>query len=274
MVGVKRDEYPEQGELVIATVQNIFKHGAFVTLDEYGNKRGLLHLSEISLKWVRNIRDYVREGQKVVLLVLRVNPERGHIDLSLRRVTDAQRKAKLQQVKREQRANKLLDLLADELSLPRNKVKEAISNEILKRFDTLYDGLEAILIDNKIIDELNINEDWKPHLLNLIKNSIKLPYVEVTGYVKLQSYEPNGIDIIRNALDNIVKYDANGYDDYKISVKYVSAPLYSIKVIARDYKSAEKILRDAANEAISYIKRNNGIGEFHRKLDEAKRESE
>ncbi|HIE33962.1 MAG TPA: S1 RNA-binding domain-containing protein, partial [Candidatus Altiarchaeales archaeon] len=95
----KESRYPEPGELVIATVQNIFKQGAFVTLDEYGNKRGMLHLSEISLKWVRNIRNYVKEGQKVVLLVLRVNPERGHIDLSLRRVSDAQRKAKLQEVK-------------------------------------------------------------------------------------------------------------------------------------------------------------------------------
>ena len=98
------NRYPEAGEYVIGTVDSIFKQGAFITLDEYLGKKGMLPLSEISLKWVRNIRDYVREGQKVVLLVLGVNPERGHIDLSLRRVVDAKRKEKLQQVKQLQRS--------------------------------------------------------------------------------------------------------------------------------------------------------------------------
>ncbi len=45
---------------------------------------GLLHVSEISSSWIRNIRDFVREGQKMVLKVLRVDLEKGHIDLSLR----------------------------------------------------------------------------------------------------------------------------------------------------------------------------------------------
>ena len=47
---------------------------------------GLLHLSEISRSWIRNIRDYVREKQKMSLKVLRVDHEKGYIDLSLRRV--------------------------------------------------------------------------------------------------------------------------------------------------------------------------------------------
>ena len=106
--------FPEDGELVLGTVDSIFKQGAFISLDEYSDRRGLLHLSEISLKWVRNIRDYLREGQKVVLFVLKVDPSRGHIDLSLRRVNDAKRKEKLQEVKQRQRSQKLFELLAQE----------------------------------------------------------------------------------------------------------------------------------------------------------------
>ena len=263
----KESRYPEPGELVIATVQNIFKQGAFVTLDEYGNKRGMLHLSEISLKWVRNIRNYVKEGQKVVLLVLRVNPERGHIDLSLRRVSDAQRKAKLQEVKKEQRANKLLDLLVDEISVPKEQVTEKISREILKKFDTVYDGLEAILLDNSLIDGLEIDDTWKEPLLNLIKKSIKLPLVEITGYVRLQSYRPDGINIIKNSLKKISTYKT----DSTIEVIYITAPFCRVSVTAKDYKSAEKILRNAVEDGISYIKKHGGTGEFHRKLEKIER---
>ena len=73
---IRRSEWPEVGDLVVATVRRIVDYGAYVHLDEYG-KEGLLHISEISSSWVRNIRDHVREGQKVVLKVLRVNPEKG-----------------------------------------------------------------------------------------------------------------------------------------------------------------------------------------------------
>ncbi|MEM2913101.1 MAG: S1 RNA-binding domain-containing protein, partial [Candidatus Bathyarchaeia archaeon] len=66
----KSDEWPEVGELVISTVNEITEYGAYVTLDEYG-KDGFLHISEISSGWIRNIRDHIREGEKLVLKILR-----------------------------------------------------------------------------------------------------------------------------------------------------------------------------------------------------------
>lgn len=56
-------QWPELGDLVVATAKRIESYGAYVTLDEYGNKEGLLHISEISTRWVRNVRNHVREGQ-------------------------------------------------------------------------------------------------------------------------------------------------------------------------------------------------------------------
>lgn len=257
-----KDEYPRPGEFVIVTVKDIFKQGAFVTLDEYKNKKGMLPLSEISLKWVRNIRDYVKEGQKVVLLVLRVNPERGHIDLSLRRVTDAQRKEKLQEVKQRQRAEKLLEFLANELKVSIADVNKKIKDKLLERFDSLYEGLESITIDKSIADKLDIDEKWKSELIALVSKSIKPPLVNVTGYVKLRSYEPNGVDIVKDALKTIENYKT----DYRIDVSYISAPIYRIKVTAGDYKMAEKVLRNSVDGCIEHIKKFGGEGEFHRTL--------
>ena len=91
-----RQELPELGELLVATVVRIEGHGAYVTLDEYDDKEGLLHISEISSSWVRNIRNHVREGQKMVLQVRRVDPSRKHIDLSLRRVSGDERRKKME----------------------------------------------------------------------------------------------------------------------------------------------------------------------------------
>ncbi len=256
-----REEYPEGGELIIGTVDSIFRQGAFISLDEYGNKRGMLHLSEISPKWVRNIRDYVREGQKVVLVVLKVNPSRGHIDLSLRRVTDAQRKEKLQEVKQKQRSKKLLELLAKELKLSAEEMV-SIKMEVENKFDSLYAGLEAVASDSSNMDKLDITKEWKPPFLELIQNSIKTPLVDITGYVSLRCFEEDGIERIRESLKKIKDYDP----EHNIDVAYVSAPLYRITVVAKDYKSAERLLRNSAEESITYLNRYNGSGEFYRKL--------
>lgn len=257
-------EYPEEGELVLATVRSIFKQGAFVSLDEYGDKKGLLHLSEISLKWVRNIHDYVKEGQKTVLQVLKVNPERGHIDLSLRRVKEQQRKEKLKEVKQTQRAKKFLEQLARELKVPEDKVKEELSEKLLEKYESVYTALEAIAGDEKILDTIAIEKSWKQPFLSLVKRNIKAPFVEIVGYVELKSYEDDGISTIKEALRKIEQYKSEG----EIEVTYVSAPMYRIKVKASDYKNAERILKSATDEAIAYIKQHHGEGDFHRELKE------
>ena len=87
-------EWPESGDLIIATIESVMDYGAYANLDEY-NKRGFLHISEISSARIRNVRDFVREKQKMVLKVLRVDVEKGHIDLSLRRVTKRERIEKI-----------------------------------------------------------------------------------------------------------------------------------------------------------------------------------
>ena len=99
-MAIKKQEWPEIGDLVIATVETVTDYGAYVKLDEY-DKKGLLHISEISSSWIRNIRDFVREGQKIVLKVLRVDIEKGHVDLSLRRVTKREKIEKIMFQKKE-----------------------------------------------------------------------------------------------------------------------------------------------------------------------------
>ncbi|MFH0861502.1 MAG: translation initiation factor IF-2 subunit alpha [Candidatus Altiarchaeota archaeon] len=258
-----QEPYPEPGELVLGTVKNIFNQGAFIDLDEYPGKRGMLHLTEISLKWVRNIRDYVKEEQKVVLLVLRTDPSRGHIDLSLRRVNDAQRKQKLQQVKQKQRATKLLEMVAQELKLQPTDISAPVSTA-LAEYESVYLGLEAIAADNSLINKLPLEEKIRKKLLELVIKSIKPPLVEVTGYVEFHSFESDGIKTVKKALEEV---SGHKQKDTLLELTYISAPLYRVKVTASDYKTAEKVLRNAVDQGITYIESKHGTGEFHRELE-------
>ncbi len=253
--------YPEVGEFIIGTVKNIFKQGAFIELDEYSGARGMLPLSEISLKWVRNIRDYVKENQKVVLLVLNVNQQRGHIDLSLRRVSDSQRKKKLQEVKQAQRARKLLEYLGEELKVSAGEINEKITNELVKEYGDAYSGLEAIASDENNADKLKIPAKWRPKLLEIIRKSIKPPEVEITGLLKLQSYAPNGVDVIKQAIKQMENFKSN----CSINVSYYSAPNYRVVCKGPDYKSVERAIEGSTDLALEYIKKSKGEGEFVRR---------
>src|SRR4030043_2027055 len=111
-----KPEWPEFGDLVIASIESVMDYGAYANLDEY-NKRGFLHISEISSTRIRNVRDFVRERQKMVLKVLRVDLEKGHIDLSLRRVTKRERIEKIFLWKKERKAEALLRGVAEKVGL-------------------------------------------------------------------------------------------------------------------------------------------------------------
>ena len=65
----KYKEFPEEGELVVVKIMEVNPHSVFAKLLEY-NKDGLIHISEISRTWVRNIKKHVRVGEVKVAQVL------------------------------------------------------------------------------------------------------------------------------------------------------------------------------------------------------------
>ena len=73
-------ELPETGELVICTVSKAKGFGAFVELEEYPNKRGFIHIKEVASGWVKSIREYTREGQRIVCKVMDIDSSKGYVD--------------------------------------------------------------------------------------------------------------------------------------------------------------------------------------------------
>jgi len=110
-------EMPEQGEIVLATVSKVMDHGAYVTLDEYDDIQGFLHISEIAPGWIRSISRFVRDGEKKVLLVKKVNSKRGDIDLSLKQISKDQKKQKLKEVKKFEKGKTLLQNVQEKAKL-------------------------------------------------------------------------------------------------------------------------------------------------------------
>ena len=77
----------ELGSVVEGVVSRITNFGAFVDIE--GGKNGLIHISEISDVYVRDVHDFLSEGDKVQAKVINID-ERGKIALSLKQMKPAQ----------------------------------------------------------------------------------------------------------------------------------------------------------------------------------------
>merc|ERR1711998_610040 len=82
-----QQRFPKVEDVVIVQVRSIAEMGAYVSLLEYGNIEGMILLSELSRRRIRSINKLIRVGRQEVCMVLRVDKEKGYIDLSKRRVS-------------------------------------------------------------------------------------------------------------------------------------------------------------------------------------------
>ncbi|WP_254543730.1 translation initiation factor IF-2 subunit alpha [Halomarina pelagica] len=259
---MKYTGWPDPGDLVVGKVDEITDFGVFVDLEEYEDRRGLVHVSEVASGWIKNIRDHVTPGELVVCKVLDVNESSQQIDLSIKDVNEHQRSDKVQEWKNEQKADKWMTLAFGEEMTDEQYI--AVANELLGEFGSLYDGFEQAAIHGaEALSETDLDDEEVSAIVETARENVSVPYVNITGYVHLRSPSPDGVDDVKAALEAA---EGNGEipEEIELSVSYVGAPEYRIKVRAPSYKVAESALEASADRARATIEERGGSAVFHR----------
>ncbi|WIV66869.1 translation initiation factor IF-2 subunit alpha [Natrialbaceae archaeon AArc-T1-2] len=259
---MKYSGWPDPGELVVGKIDEIEDFGVFVDLEEYEDKRGLIHISEVASGWIKNVRDHVSEGQIVVCKVLDVDESSQQIDLSLKDVNDHQRSEKIQQWKNEQKADNWMELAFGEDVT--GEQYGAIANELLAEHGSLYDGFKQAAIHGEdALERTDLDDEEIEAIVDTARENVSVPYVNVTGYVDLENPAESGVDGVREALQ-AAEGNGNVPDEVDLEVSYVGAPEYRIEVQAPNYKTAESELEASADRAVAAIEDQGGDGEYHR----------
>ena len=256
----KKPEIPEESELVLCTVKKVLFHSVFVSLDEYKNIDGMIHISEVSPGRIRNIRDFVKEGKTIVCKLLRVNREKGQIDLSLRRVSSSMKKKKSNEYKQEQRAERILELTGKKMKIDLETMYKNIGYEVIENFGSLYEGFISVIKDEEKIKKLKVDEKFLNILIETIKENIKPPEVTKSAILVLRTLLPDGVDIIKSSLKEALNLAKQ--KKYNVKISYISAPKYKIDVKAEEYKKADNIINEISNASIKFIEKNKGHGQL------------
>jgi len=253
---LKKEGFPEDEELVLCTVTAVQNNSVFVKLDEY-EKTGMIHISEIAPGRIRNIREFVEEGKKIVCKVLRVDKERGYIDLSLRRVNESQHRKKINEIKQEQLAEKIVEHLArqrkEEIVAVYKKIRDSLAE-----WPGLFPAFEAISKNELNVEDLEIDTELAKQLKEAIADRIVPPEVKIEGDLKLSSYASDGVLLVKEALARAAAVAKN------ITIAYKGAGTYRIIVKAEQFKEAEKYLKDAVDKVLAFAKEKKFAAEFKR----------
>ena len=263
-MSTETQEMPEQGEIILSTVTKVMDHGAYVTLDEYDNIQGFLHISEIAPGWIRSVSRFVKDGEKKVLLVKKVKA--GDIDLSLKQVSKDQKKQKLKEVKKYEKGKTLLENLQEKTKLTDEEI-EKLEDKLYTKFDSVYDGFMEVARNGiSIVADLKLSKK-NSTAIEEICSKIKLPSVEIRGIMEITSDKSNGVEIIKKTLLDIIKKDS------AMDITYLGAPKYRISLTSEDFKSAEKSLKPIIEEIQKNIEKKKGLFKFTREDSKKTREN-
>ncbi len=260
----KKETFPEEGEIVLCTVKKILPNSVFVSLDEYKEREGIIHISEIAPGRIRTIRDYVAEGRKIVCKILRANRERNQLDLSLRRVTVSMQIEKKTEMKMEQKAEKILEFIAQQTKTTLENMHKQVGEKLIKAYGSLNAALNEMLAQGeKAATSIGIDATIAKKINELIQTRMKPTEVEMTTNVELKSRAANGIEVIKKVIKQTKDYAKT--KKYDPAFKYLGAPRYSLTLKAKDYKTADGVLADIGNFLIKAIQKEGGEGIIEKK---------
>lgn len=224
----------EEGDLVLCIVDRIVGTVVFVKIFlDSKEVEGNIVLSEIAPGRIRNLRDYVVPKKKIVCKVLRIKS--GNIDLSLRRVSQKERKEVLEKDQQEKSYVSILKGILKE------NAEEAIGK--ISKEDNLVSFLEDSKTNPQKLEKVIGKEDAKKIIE--ILNTQKKKKTIIKKEIHLTTIKPNGISLIKKILE-IFK---------GVNVKYISAGRYSIETESNDAKTADKKIRDLIDIAEKEAKR-------------------
>ncbi len=259
------ENFPAVGELVIGNCTKLTPHGAYFEIFDYeklGQEAGFVHISELSSTWIKNIRSHIREGQRAVAKILRIDEVRGEIDMSIRRVSEPQRRQKMTEFKQENRARGIIAVACEKV----NVEPESIEKILLTKFRTIYDGLIQVRDENvDYLIKIGIPEAAANEIHELAVKELEPPMVSLYGVLKATCYESDGSVTIANFFKSLNNEFNKKHHGSKLTVQIISPPAYRFLIESEDWKTAENIWKNIQSDAENYFRPFNSILSFERK---------
>nr|CAD7201675.1 unnamed protein product [Timema douglasi]CAD7575163.1 unnamed protein product [Timema californicum] len=247
-----KEKYPEVEDVVMVNVRSIAEMGAYVHLLEYNNIEGMILLSELSRRRIRSINKLIRVGKTEPVVVIRVDKEKGYIDLSKRRVSAEDVEKCTERFAKAKAVNSILRHVAELLHYENDEQLEDLYQRTAWKFEekykkkaSAYDFFKQAVLDPSILAECGLDEETKEVLLNNIKRKLTSQAVKIRADIEVACYGYEGIDAVKEALRAGL---ACSTEDLPIKINLIAPPLYVMTTSTPEKQDGLKALNNAINK--------------------------
>lgn len=250
------NQYPDAEDLVIVQVQRVAEMGAYVSLLEYNNIEGMILLSELSRRRIRSINKLIRVGKTEIVIVLRVDKEKGYIDLSKRRVS-VEDFAKCEERYNKSRAvHSIMRHVSETCKVRLEDLYGQFGWDLYKRFGHAYDAFKLIVQEpEKVLGNYTLVDEVKKALLTNINRRLTPMPVRLRADLEVTCFSYEGIEAIKAAL---LAGQAVGTEEAPIKIKLVAPPLYVMMTTSLDKEYGISKLEEACKVITDVIKEKGG----------------
>lgn len=250
------NEFPQAEDLVIVQVKSIAEMGAYVSLLEYNNIEGMILLSELSRRRIRSINKLIRIGRTEIVVVLRVDEEKGYIDLSKRRVS-AEDIAKCEEKYNKSKAvHSIMRNVSETCKIRVEDLYKQFGWDLYKRFGHAYDAFKlAVTEPDAVLGKYDIREDVKENITNTIARKMTPQSIKLRADIEVTCFGYQGIDAIKTALK---EGEILSSEDCPVKIKLVAPPLYVIMATSLDKEAGIATVQKVCDTIAASVKSNGG----------------
>lgn len=259
-----QSKFPEVDDVVMANVRSIAEMGAYVHLTEYHNIEGMILLSELSRRRIRSINKLIRIGKTECVVVIRVDKQKGYIDLSKRRVSPEDVSKCEERFAKAKAVNSILTHVASMLGYTTEAQLEELYektawyfDEKMKKKGAAYDAFKlATMTDSTILDECGLDENTKSVLLKHIKQRLMPQQVKVRADIEVGCCAYEGIDAVKAALKSGINCST---ESMQIKINLIAPPAYVVTTQTMEREEGIALLQKALDTIKECIEAAGGI---------------
>ncbi|XP_009769138.1 eukaryotic translation initiation factor 2 subunit alpha homolog [Nicotiana tabacum] len=268
-------KYPEVDQAVMIQVKSMADSGAYVSLLEYNNIEGMILFSELSRRRIRSISSLIKVGRIEPVMVLRVDHERGYIDLSKRRVSEEDIQGCEERYNKSKLIHSIMRHVAETMNIDLEDLYVHVGWPLYKKYGHAIEAFKLIVNDpdpilNSLTREIKetgpdgqevtkvvpaLSEEVKDVLVKNIRRRMTPQPLKIRADIEMKCFQFDGVIHIKEAMR---KAEAAGNQDCPVKIKLVAPPVYVLNAQTLDKEQGIAVLSKAIAACTQEIERHKG----------------
>ncbi|XP_077219087.1 eukaryotic translation initiation factor 2 subunit alpha homolog [Tasmannia lanceolata] len=267
--------YPEVDMAVMIQVKTIADMGAYVSLLEYNNIEGMILFSELSRRRIRSVSSLIKVGRQEPVMVLRVDKEKGYIDLSKRRVSEEDIQACEERYNKSKLVHSIMRHVAETMLLDLEDLYIHVGWPLYRKYGHAFEAFKLVVKDpdsvlNALTREVKevgpdgrevtkvvpaMSEEVKDALVKNIRRRMTPQPLKIRADIEMKCFQFDGVLHIKDAMR---RAEAAGNNDCPVKIKMVAPPLYVLTTQTLDKEQGILVLNNAIKACTEEIDRHKG----------------